>query len=61
MFVRFLGSVNPGAFDRLYGSFYLNNSKTKKLLKYKPLFSTEEGIRKMISSYLENKISKKLS
>jgi nucleoside-diphosphate-sugar epimerase len=59
LFVRFLLSVKPGAFDRLYGSFYLNNNKTKEFLKYKPLFSTEEGIGKMISSYLESKTSKK--
>jgi nucleoside-diphosphate-sugar epimerase len=59
IFVRFLVSVKPGAFDRLYGSFYLNNSKTKEILKYKPLFSIEEGIGKMISSYLDSKASKK--
>jgi len=48
-------SLMPEIFDRLYNSFYLNNSKTKEILYYTPPFSTEEGIKKMIDIYLKNK------
>jgi nucleoside-diphosphate-sugar epimerase len=45
-------TLKPEIFGRLYGSFYLDNTKTKKVLNYKPPFTTEEGLAKMISSYL---------
>ncbi|MGD0343158.1 MAG: NAD-dependent epimerase/dehydratase family protein [Bacteroidales bacterium] len=41
----------PELFGRLYGSFELDNSITKKILDFKPPFSTDEGIRRMIESY----------
>ncbi len=44
----------PELFDRLYGSFELDNSTTKKILDFKPPFSTDEGIRRMIESYKTN-------
>jgi UDP-glucose 4-epimerase len=47
----------PTIFDRLYGSFEMDNSKTLEKLEFKPPYSTEEGIRKMTLSYLENKRS----
>jgi UDP-glucose 4-epimerase len=48
-FIISLGTViMPGFFDRLYGSSVLDNSVTKKILAFKPPFSTEEGIKKMI-------------
>ena len=53
--IGFAFSLKVPAVDQLYGSFYLNNCKTKKLLDYEPLFSSEEGIGKMISYYLESK------
>ena len=43
----------PRIFDRLYGSFEMNNSKTLQILDYKPPLSIEEGIRKMIISFKE--------
>jgi nucleoside-diphosphate-sugar epimerase len=46
----------PEVFDRLYSSFYLNNSKTKEILNYTPPFSTEEGLKRMIDSYLQIKV-----
>jgi nucleoside-diphosphate-sugar epimerase len=48
----------PNFFDRLYRSFYLDNTKTKKRLDYSPPFSTEEGLGIMISSYVSNKKKK---
>ena len=47
----------PRIFDRLYGSQEFDNSKTKMELNYKPPFSTEEGIKKMILSYNNRKNS----
>lgn len=41
----------PEYFERLYGSFELNNSFTKNSLDYDPPFSTEDGISKMIANY----------
>ena len=55
IFISFAVSLKVPAVDQLYGSFYLDNCKTKKLLDYEPLFSSEEGIGKMISYYLESK------
>lgn len=51
IFIKFGTFFIPGIFDRLYGSLEFDNSKTKKELNYKPPFSTEEGIKKMIISY----------
>jgi len=45
----------PKYFDSLYGSFKIDNNKTKEILKYSPPYSTEEGIEKMIYSYLNQK------
>jgi nucleoside-diphosphate-sugar epimerase len=49
-------SMMPEVFDRLYNSFYLNNSKTKEILNYNPPFSTEDGLKRMIDSYLLGKV-----
>jgi UDP-glucose 4-epimerase len=59
IFTRFAVSLKVPAVDQLYGSFFLNNTKTKELLNYKSPFSTEYGIEKMISNYLENKNTEK--
>jgi nucleoside-diphosphate-sugar epimerase len=48
-------TLMPGIFDRLFMSFYLDNSKTKRMLNYSPLYSTEEGLGKMILFYIESK------
>jgi nucleoside-diphosphate-sugar epimerase len=49
----------PYKLDRLFGSLVFDNSKTRKELDYYPPVSTEEGIKRMISYYLENKKLKK--
>jgi nucleoside-diphosphate-sugar epimerase len=41
--------------DRLIGSSEFENKITRQELDYNPPFSTEEGIRRMVSFYLENK------
>ena len=45
----------PSIFERLYGSLEFDNYKTKEELKYKPPHSSEEGLRRMVYYYLENK------
>jgi nucleoside-diphosphate-sugar epimerase len=45
----------PNIFDRLYGSFELDNKKTLNKLGFKPPFSTEEGIEKMVLAYMQDK------
>lgn len=51
----------PSYFERLYGSLEFDNSKTKKELNFKPPFSSEEGLRRMIYYYLESKKQKSIS
>lgn len=46
----------PNIFDRLYGSFELDNSKTLDILDFKPPFSTEEGIEKMVLAFKEDNL-----
>jgi nucleoside-diphosphate-sugar epimerase len=48
-------ALMPDVFDRLYRSFYLDNSKTRKVLKYSPTFTSEEGLAMMISFYKSSK------
>ena len=45
----------PGFYNRLFGSFRSENTRTIEILKYKPHFSSEEGIEKTVLSYLRNK------
>jgi nucleoside-diphosphate-sugar epimerase len=45
--------VWPSIFDRLYGSFEMDNSSTLKILDFKPPISTSEGIKKMVLSFTQ--------
>src|SRR6056297_861510 len=47
--------VYPKIFDRLYGSFFLENEKTLRQLDFKPPLSIEEGLEKMIKAYQQKK------
>jgi nucleoside-diphosphate-sugar epimerase len=47
--------LRPAIFDRLYGSFYLDNSQTKMDLKYNPPFTSDEGLSRMISAYMSSR------
>jgi len=48
----------PRIVDRLYGSFEMNNSKTLEILDFKPPFSTEEGIKRMVEAFKTTKLRK---
>ncbi len=47
--------IYPRIFDRLYGSFEMENSMTLKQLEFKPPLSVEEGIKKMTLAYKSKK------
>ena len=42
-------------FDRLYGSFEIDNRITRKTLGYQPKLSSDQGLKKMVLAYLEEK------
>ncbi|MBK7627785.1 MAG: NAD-dependent epimerase/dehydratase family protein [Bacteroidales bacterium] len=45
----------PQILSRLYGSLEFDNSKTLELLDFNPPYSTEEGIERMVDSYIAQK------
>ncbi|MDD5177127.1 MAG: NAD-dependent epimerase/dehydratase family protein [Sterolibacterium sp.] len=49
----------PTIFDRLYGSFEIDNRKTLLKINFKPPISIEEGIKKMVEEYKFNKLKKR--
>jgi nucleoside-diphosphate-sugar epimerase len=55
MFLRLGNFFVSYKLDRLFGSLVFDNSKTRQELDYNPPVSTEEGITRMVSYYLENK------
>jgi UDP-glucose 4-epimerase len=55
LLLKSLVAWKPEIFERLYRSFYLDNSRTKKILHYAPLFTTEEGLAMTVSFYLSNR------
>jgi nucleoside-diphosphate-sugar epimerase len=57
LLLKTLVAWKPEIFDRLYRSFYLDNSKTKKILQYTPLFTSEEGLAMTVSFYQSKKKS----
>lgn len=41
--------------ERLFGSFYLNNTATKRQLNYEPLFTSEEGLKRFSEFHIRMK------
>ncbi len=60
VFISLGEKLIPKIFDRLYGSFEMENSKTLQSLDFSPEYSSEEGIREMCLAYLEKKNNKLL-
>ncbi|MDQ3016598.1 MAG: NAD-dependent epimerase/dehydratase family protein [Bacteroidota bacterium] len=48
---KLLRAVKPGLFNRLFGSFEVSNKSTNAKLKFIPPFTTEDGIKDMVSWY----------
>lgn len=53
-FIKIGTSFLPGIFDRLYGSFEMDNSETLRILDFKPPVSIREGIKKMVVAFMKN-------
>lgn len=45
--------IFPSLFDRLYGSYEMDNSQTLKILDFQPPLTTRQGISKMLESFNE--------
>jgi UDP-glucose 4-epimerase len=59
-FIVYMGkTIIPRIFERLFCSLELDNSLTKNTLNYIPRDTTEEGIKKMIFAYKEEKNKQK--
>jgi UDP-glucose 4-epimerase len=56
VFVRIGLIFIPTIFDRLFGSFELDNSRTLEILNFTPPHSSEEGIRRMALAYRDSKM-----
>lgn len=61
IFIRIGKFYIPKIFDRLYGSFEMDNSKTLSTLDFDPPFSTEEGIKKMVMAYKNEQLTQRLA
>jgi nucleoside-diphosphate-sugar epimerase len=45
---KLLKKLKPGLYSRLFDSFIVDNSETNRLLNFKPPYSTEYGLNKMV-------------
>ena len=54
LLIKFGTYLIPNIFDRLYGSFELDNKETLNKLDFRPPFSTEEGIEKMVLAFKQD-------
>jgi nucleoside-diphosphate-sugar epimerase len=54
IFIKIGLSILPRFFDRLYGSFEMDNSETLRILDFKAPVTIKEGIKKMVVAFMEN-------
>jgi nucleoside-diphosphate-sugar epimerase len=54
--VRLGVKLLPRYFDRIFGSFFLDNTKTREILSYSPEVSTGEGVMRMVNYYLASRV-----
>jgi nucleoside-diphosphate-sugar epimerase len=54
LFVKIGIILLPKFFDRLYGSFEMDNTETLRVLEFTPPLSSQEGIKKMVHSFKES-------
>lgn len=47
--------IFPAIYNRLYGSLVFDNCKTLEILNFKPPYTSEVGIKKMVLAYKKNK------
>lgn len=58
--IRLGEKLIPKIFDRLYGSFEMENSLTLQSLDFSPEYSSEEGIHEMCLTYIQKKLKSKI-
>ncbi len=46
--------LKPALYVRLFGSFYVDNTKTNTILNFTPPFTMQQGIQQMVSNYKIN-------
>lgn len=56
LFVKLGIFLLPKFFDRLYGSFEMDNTETLRILDFKPPLSSQEGIKKMVQSFKDSQL-----
>lgn len=59
IFLKIVAFLLPGVFNRLFGSYESDNHKTLEILNFRPAYSSEEGIKKMVLSYKKMKEDKR--
>lgn len=52
--LRFINSILPGLYTRLYGSLEIDASQTNKTLGYSPPFTSQHGINEMVKWYISS-------
>jgi nucleoside-diphosphate-sugar epimerase len=56
--IRFLAFFSPGTINSLYGSFESDNHKTLEKLNFRPPYSSQEGVKKMVLAFKRSKENK---
>jgi len=54
--IRIGTALAPKIFDRLFGSFDLDNKATLQALGFRPPFTTDQGIEKMVLAYMASEM-----
>lgn len=49
-----LKAVKPDFHQRLFGDLVVDNSKTRRILQWKPKYSFSQGVHSMVEAYLES-------
>ena len=57
--IKLSSLLKPDAFEKLFGSFVLDNSQTLQKLNFSPEMKIEESFRKMVETYMEMKTQKR--
>jgi nucleoside-diphosphate-sugar epimerase len=51
IFIKIIAIISHGVANSLFGSFESDNQKTLQMLNFKPPYSSEEGVKKMVLTY----------
>ena len=51
IFRGIIAKIKPGLYNRIFGSFVIDNTQTRKLLNFNPPYTTEYGVDQMVAWY----------